>query len=95
MVSVAVLATFCGAEAATGRSSMMPAETARMPSMPVVSLNTIGNPAVTTISMPTEVVNAGHSITPTPTPTPEPTPVVECPDGGIKNAVMSLLGIGQ
>ncbi len=90
MVSVAVLATFCGAEAATGRSSMMPTETARMPSMPVVSLNTIGNPAVTTISMPTEVVNAGHSITPTPTPTPEPTPVVECPDGGIKNSKYTI-----
>ena len=90
MVSVAVLATFCGAEAATGRSSMMPTETARMPSMPVVSLNTIGNPAVTTISQPTEVVNAGHSITPTPTPTPEPTPVVECPDGGIKNSKYTI-----
>lgn len=90
MASIAVLATFCGAEAATGRSSMMPTETARMPSMPVVSLNTIGNPAVTTISMPTEVVNAGHSITPTPTPTPEPTPVVECPDGGVKNSKYTI-----
>ncbi len=85
VASIAVLAAFCGAEAATSRASMMPStDTARMPTMPIFSLNTIGNPAVTTIDIPAEVVNAGHNITPPPHPDPKPTP--ECADGGVKNS---------
>ena len=86
MVSIAVLAAFCGAEAATGRASVMPStDTARMPTMPTFTLNTIGNPAVTTINVPAEVTNIAHNIVPTPTPEPQPQPIPECPDGGVKN----------
>ena len=88
MVSVAVLAAFCDAQAATGRASMMPSpEVVRMPTMPTFSLNTIGNPAVTTVSQPVDV-NTGHSITPTPTPDPKPADV--CPDGGVKNSTYTV-----
>jgi hypothetical protein len=89
MASVAVLATFCGAEAATGRQSVMPADIARMPSMPVVSLNTIGNPAVTTLDQPSGVVNTVVP-TPTPTPTPEPEPISNCQDGGVENSKYTI-----
>lgn len=86
MVSVAVLAAFCGAEAATGRSSMMPVDSARMPSMPVVSLNTIGNPAVTTIDIPSEVSNTVVI----PTPDPDPHVIPGCPDGGVENSKYTI-----
>lgn len=98
MVSVAVLATCCGADAAqNGRVSMMPVagnvSSARMPTMPTVSLNTIGNPAVHTINQPVEATY-NHNIiptpTPTPTPTPDPKPVSECPDGGVKNSTYTI-----
>ena len=84
MVSFAVIATFCGANAAqNGRASMMPAtDTARMPTMPTFSLNTIGNPAVSVINEPAEVNNA----MPIPTPKPEPKPNSDCPDGGVRNS---------
>ena len=87
VVSVAVLANFCGANAApSGRASMMPSvNTGRMPTMPTVSLNTIGNPAVTTMSQP--VINA---VTVNPTPTPDPKPSSECQDGGVKNSTYSI-----
>ncbi len=96
MVSVAVLATCCGANAAqNGRVSMMPAvdsaSSARMPTMPVVSLNTIGNPAVQTISQPVEATY-NHEVMPTPPtpPTPDPKPISECPDGGVKNSTYTI-----
>ncbi len=86
---VAVLAVCPWANAAqNGRASMMPAvDSARMPTMPTVSLNTIGSPAVTTIDMPAEIKNV-NNVTPTPEPTPEPKPEPkpECPDGGVKNS---------
>ena len=89
VVSVAVLANFCGANAApSGRASMMPSvNTGRMPTMPTVSLNTIGNPAVTTMSQP--VINA-VTVNPTPTPTPDPKPSSECQDGGVKNSTYTV-----
>ena len=87
MVSIAVIAAFCDANAApSGRASMMPsADAMRMPTMPTVSLNTLGNPAVTTISQPVAV--GGHAVTPTPTPVdPTPDPKPGCPDGGVENS---------
>ena len=94
MVSVAVLVTCCGANAAqNGRVSMMPAagnvSSARMPTMPTVSLNTVGNPAVHTINQPVEATY-NHNIIPTPEPTPDPKPVSECPDGGVKNSIYTI-----
>ena len=93
VVSVAVIATFCGADAAqSGRVSAMPnANVIRMPSMPTVGLTTIGNPAVTTVSQPVM-----PSVVPTPTPQPEPQPdpdpkpTPDCPDGGVKNSTYTI-----
>lgn len=93
VVSVAVLANFCGANAApSGRASMMPSvNTGRMPTMPTVSLNTIGNPAVNTMSQPViNAVTVNPTPTPTPDPTPDPKPSSECPDGGVKNSKYSI-----
>lgn len=99
VVSIAVLAAFGDAGAAqNGRVGMVGAAgvvtTARMPSMPSFSLNTIGNPAVQTMDQQPEVAykqyNNGSTVVPTPTPTPDPTPVSECPDGGIKNSTYTV-----
>jgi len=88
----AVCVTANAAENSQGRTSMMqnvvtPVATgARMPVMPVVTINTIGNPAVNTVQEPKEI-NPGIVI-PTPQPIPpepQPEPEPECPDGGVKN----------
>lgn len=96
VVSVAVLAMVCDANAAqNGRASMMPSvESARMPTMPTFSLNTIGNPAVNTVSQPVNVNNVAPTPAPQPEPkpqpdpkpTPDPKPSSDCPDGGVKNS---------
>lgn len=93
MVSFAVFFACCDAGfAETGRASMMPnVQSARMPTMPTFSLNTIGNPAVTTVAQPPVVTNTvAPTPTPTPTPTPDPKPdpkpSTDCPDGGVKNS---------
>lgn len=82
VVSVAVVAACFGANAAqNGRVGMMGASTsARMPTMPVVGLTTIGNTAVTTINEPVEA-NIAHPVVP-----PQPQPITECADGGVKNS---------
>jgi len=73
------------AETGRGRVSMMPtvhegqANPSRMPTIPVVSMNTVGNPAVGTVTEPEEL-NSGIVI---PKPVP-PTPS-DCADGGVKN----------
>ena len=86
MVSVAVLAAFGGANAAqNGRVNMANSNPGRMPTMPTVSLNTIGNPAVNSISEPAGVSNGLPSPVPVPTPTPTPTPS-PCPDGGVQDS---------
>ena len=91
-VGLAGMAVFCDVQAAdngrTSRSTMVSMNSAntssgRMPTMPIVSLNTIGNPAVETINEPVEVKNL-PTIIPTPDPEPQPEPV--CPDGGVKNS---------
>lgn len=96
-----VFSAFAGVSVAdTGRASFMGnataragsnVNTARMPTMPIVSMNTIGNPAVSTVSQPVNT-NTGIVI-PTPEPEPEPEPgptpptppTPECPDGGVRN----------
>ena len=88
MVSVAVLAAFGAANAAQNVRAGLAGGTnsQRMPTMPTVSLNTIGNPAVNTISQPAGVQSGGIP-TPIPTPTPTPTPTPSnCPDGGVANS---------
>ncbi len=89
IVSLAVLAAFGGANAAqNGRANAVGGTNAsRMPVMPTVSLNTIGNPAVNTVSTPSGVSgglpNPNPNPNPNPTPTPTPTP---CEDGGVENS---------
>ena len=86
MVSVAVLAAFGGANAAqNGRASMANSNPMRMPTIPTVSLNTLGNPAVNTVSTPAGVSDGIPNPIPTPTPTPTPTPS-PCADGGVQNS---------
>lgn len=86
IASLAVFALYGAAFAAdntrSSRSTMP--SSARMLTMPIVSLNTVGNPAVTTIETPAAVVNNSGipSIIPTPTPDPKP----ECADGKAKNS---------
>lgn len=91
VVSVAVIATFCGAEAAqNGRVGMMSAG-ARMPTIPVSGMTTIGNTAVTTINQPVET-NYAHPVvpvTPTPQPHPQPDPS-KCQDGGVENSTYTV-----
>ena len=98
---VACMAVFSvdAAENDRGRASMMPntvvngsssVNSARMPVMPIVTMNTIGNPAVHTVSEPAGVNNQGIIIPtpptpPHPDPDPDPDPEPECPDGGVKN----------
>ena len=86
VVSVAVIAACFGANAAqNGRVGMMAASTsARMPTMPVVGLTTIGNTAVTTINEPAEANNA-HNVVPVVPPQP-----TECPDGGVRNSEYTI-----
>lgn len=97
VVSIAVLAVFAGAEAAqNGRAGMMSGKTsARMPTMPVVSLNTLGNPAVSTVNQVVQPSGGGY---PTPTPVDPVDPVdpidpdtpSECPDGGVANSSYTI-----
>ena len=60
---------------------------ARMPTMPTISINTVGTHAVSDVTYPE---------TPTPTPTPEPTPEPtpdtpsDCPDGGVRNSEFTV-----
>lgn len=93
LVCFNVCAIVCAANAAEngrGRVSMMPSvqtgvsdvNTSRMPVIPVVSMNTIGNPAVGTVVEPVDV-DDGIVV-------PKPTPKPECPDGGVKNTPYTI-----
>lgn len=95
LTSFAVMLAFGGVNAAeNGRPSrsVMPqnVNTARMPTMPVVSLNTVGNPAVQNIDLSGNLSVNNGGIIPTPTPvvpTPNPdNPTSKCEDGGVKNS---------
>ncbi len=88
LTSFAVMLAFSGANAADNGRPNRSAMTARMPTMPVVSLNTVGNPAVQNIDLSGNLSVSEGSIVPTPvvpTPTPD-TPKSECEDGGVKNS---------
>ncbi len=80
-----------GAENGRSRASMMSsnANASRMPTIPIVTMNTIGNPAVNIVSEPKEITSNDININP-PTPTPPtppvpPVPEPECADGGVAN----------
>ena len=104
MVSVAVLAAFGVADAATnGRANAVGGTSAaRMPVMPTVTLNSIGNPAVHTINLPSGVQNGGITtpIIPNPNPNPNnpdnpdnpnnPDTPSPCPDGGVENSSYTI-----
>ena len=93
LTSLAVMGAcsdFAAADPRGGRSTMQQAvNAARMPTMPVVSINSVGNPAVQNINLPVNT-NTG-SIIPTPTPNP-PTPHPSvCPDGGVENSTYTAV----
>ena len=90
MLGIAVFGAFGGANAATGRASMMlPTTTAgRMPTIPIPSITTIGNPAVLPTDIP--VHTPVGSTTPVNPPHPDPEPEKECLDGGVKNSQYTI-----
>ena len=82
-VSVAVCALVGVADAATGRAGYSnvratgPASVARMPSMPTLPINSVGN-------ISTDVPTGGTNVV------PEPPVEPECPDGGVKNSAYTV-----
>ncbi len=78
-----------GANATSGRAGTT---TARMPTMPTMSINTIGTHAVSGVSVPTgngTTPNPNPNPNPNPDPNPEPNPDPNpsgCPDGGVRNS---------
>ncbi len=94
-----LIATVSGADAATGRASYANvrasvnanAAVERMPSMPTLPINSVGNMSP---NLPSETPNPTPDPKPDdpkpddPTPDPEPTP--ECPDGGVKNSTYTV-----
>ena len=82
-VSVAVCALVGVADAATGRVGYAnvratgPASVARMPSMPTLPINSVGN-------ISTDVPTGGTNVV------PEPPVEPECPDGGVKNSAYTV-----
>ena len=82
-MSVAVCALVGVADAATGRVGYAnvratgPASVARMPSMPTLPINSVGN-------ISTDVPTGGTNVV------PEPPVEPECPDGGVKNSAYTV-----
>lgn len=95
IMSVGLCALVCAAQAATGRdgyanvrsTSAMGASSGRMPSMPTLTLNSVGNISATLPSSGKVTggnSGAGNSTPDTPSvPTVTPT---KCPDGGVENS---------
>lgn len=88
------VATVFGVNAAeNGRSrggtmTTVTPSSARMPSIPIVTMNVVGNPAVNVVNEPAAISNTGSIPQPTPPqPTPpQPTPPAsQCADGGVQN----------
>ncbi len=69
-----------------------PTSAARMPTMPLLPINSIGNNAdVITLPQPLPVPgDNGNGDTNPPPPPPEPEPQPECPDGGVKNSEYNI-----
>ncbi len=94
-----LIATVSGADAATGRASYANVRSSvnanaaveRMPSMPTLPINSVGNMSP---NLPSETPNPTPDPKPDdpkpddPKPDPEPTP--ECPDGGVKNSTYTV-----
>ena len=82
-MSVAVCALVGVADAATGRAGYAnvratgPVSVARMPSMPTLPINSVGN-------ISTDVPTGGTNVV------PEPPVEPECPDGGVKNSAYTV-----
>ena len=94
IAGVSAIVCFNGVNAAPSRSLMGTSDTgagraatttARMPTMPTMSINTIGTHAISGVTLPT---NTAPTPTPTPEPNPgpQPTPSADCPDGGVRNS---------
>ncbi|MBP5794938.1 MAG: hypothetical protein J6W41_02890 [Alphaproteobacteria bacterium] len=93
----AALVVMSGAGAAP-RSMTAGTTTARMPTMPTMSINTIGTHAVSGVGTPTGTVNTGTNTggngggvnpNPNPNPNPDPTPT-DCEDGGVANSEFTV-----
>lgn len=93
----AALVVMSGADAAP-RSMTAGTTTARMPTMPTMSINTIGTHAVSGVGTPTGTVNTGTNTggngggvnpNPNPNPNPDPTPT-DCEDGGVANSEFTV-----
>ena len=105
LAGLSALVVIGGANAAPSRSSVGAnarngSTTARMPTMPTMSINTVGTHAVSGVATTT-----GGSVTPTPNPDPnpqpqpqpqpQPVPGPECPDGGVRNSEFTVDGCMQ
>ncbi len=92
---VGLCAAVCAVDAAEigrSRAGQNPngAVASRMPTLPVMTMNTVGNPVVGTV---TEPINTNDVVVPTPpqpTPPTPPTPEPECADGGVKNTAYTV-----
>ena len=93
-----LIATVSGADAATGRASYANvrasvnanAAVERMPSMPTLPINSVGNMSP---NLPSETPNPTPDPKPDPKPDdpkPDPEPTPECPDGGVKNSTYTV-----
>lgn len=93
-----LIATVSGADAATGRASYANvrasvnanAAVERMPSMPTLPINSVGNMSP---NLPSETPNPTPDPKPDPKPDdpkPDPDPTPECPDGGVKNSTYTV-----
>ena len=87
-----LVATVSGADAATGRASYANvrasvnpnAAVERMPSMPTLPINSVGNMSP---SLPS---NSGATVNPKPDEPKPDDPKPECPDGGVKNSTYTV-----
>lgn len=98
IAGISAVVCVCGANGAAAPRSMANVSqtqasargttTARMPTMPTMSINTVGTHSVSGVDN-----NAGtpvpNPVNPDPTPTPTPTPT-HCPDGGVVNSEFTV-----
>lgn len=93
----AALVVVSGANAASRSMTAGGTTTARMPTMPTMSINTIGTHAVSGVGTPTGgnggVVTGGGNVNPNPNPNPDPNPTptpTDCEDGGVANSEFTV-----
>lgn len=92
-----LFAGFVGANAASPRdgynvrAASNSGATQRMPSMPILPINTVGNVSTDLPTPGTTVLpNPEPNPNPNPDPDPKPNPDPECPDGGVKNSTYTV-----